>query len=59
MLRPFQNDPYICPKRSDHQAVPHKEVKRNLVGTGVLSHAGSDSFKNSLPIFKEMRICPT
>ena len=40
-------------------AASHKEVKRILVGTGVSSHAGSDSFRDSLPIFKGMRICPT
>ena len=40
-------------------AASHKEVKRNLAGTGVLNHAGSDSFRDSLPIFKGMRICPT
>ncbi len=40
-------------------AASHKEVKRNLAGTGVLNHVGSDSFRDSLPIFKGMRICPT
>ena len=40
-------------------AASHKEVKRNLARTGVLNHAGSDSFRDSLPIFKGMRICPT
>ena len=43
----------------DVYAASHKEVKRNLAGTGVLNHAGSDSFRDSLPIFKGMRICPT
>lgn len=42
-----------------HWAASHKEVKSVLIGTGVLSYAGSDSFKDSLPIFKGMRICPT
>lgn len=50
----------LCEKEGcTHKATSHKEVKRILVGTGVSSHAGSDSFKDSLPIFKGMRICPT
>ena len=48
-----------CPETRAHYAASHKEVKRNLAGTGVLNHAGSDSFRDSLPIFKGMRICPT
>ena len=46
-------------KIAEAYAASHKEVKRNLAGTGVLNHAGSDSFRDSLPIFKGMRICPT
>ena len=30
----------------------HNEVKRFGIGTGVSNHAGFDSFKNSLAIFK-------
>ena len=36
----------------------HKEVKRFGVGTGMLNHAGSDSFKDFLSIFKGAWICP-
>lgn len=46
-------------KRYHPLAASHKEVKRILVGTGVLGHAGSDLFRDSLPIFKGIRICPT
>ena len=52
-------DPASNPDDRSALAASHKEVKRILVGTGVLGHAGSDLFRDSLPIFKGIRICPT
>ncbi len=55
----FDEDPENYHRSRPDSAASHKEVKRILVGTGVSGHAGSDSFRDSLPIFKGMRICPT